>query len=455
VIATDVGGQREIRDPLLQLVDVDADPESLAERLAALPLRTGLLARPAKRMPRLWSVGLSARPAGRTDLDTLFVTANLNAGGAQRSLVNLAGSIASRHRIAIAVCADTTYPAFAAALAQRGIEHFRPAADADVFALAESLLSTAAFRGARNLCFWNASPRVKLLVAKFAPPALRVIDVSPGDYSFREMEGASEFAEAIAYPADAYYERLDHMVLKFHSKAAVPCARVSVIPNGVAPMPAQPNAGSACFLVCGRIAPSKRLEVVIEAFRALLDCVPTAQLHFVGPCEPREREYGERILALAAGLPVYFHGAVADAGALHLRFAATVVLGTNQGSPNAILEAMASGIPVIANASGGTGELVIDGQTGWLLEEGADAAAVARAMRAAVADPGMAAACAARARERVASRFSLETMAESYLRLLVPEATPVREKMAPCRSDSAPVAAPPLPSAPSPATAVR
>jgi glycosyltransferase involved in cell wall biosynthesis len=131
------------------------------------------------------------------------------------------------------------------------------------------------------------------------------------------------------------------------------------------------------------------------------------------------------------------------------------VLGTNQGSPNAILEAMASGIPVIANASGGTGELVIDGQTGWLLEEDADAAALAGAMRAAIADPGMAAARAARARERVASRFSLETMADSYLRLLVPEATLVREKMAPCRSDSAPVAAPPLPSAPSPATAVR
>jgi hypothetical protein len=54
----------------------------------------------------------------------------LNAGGAQRSLVNLACAFPRAHRVEIAVCGDTTQEAFARALAQAGIRCHRPAPSA-------------------------------------------------------------------------------------------------------------------------------------------------------------------------------------------------------------------------------------------------------------------------------------------------------------------------------------
>jgi glycosyltransferase involved in cell wall biosynthesis len=185
VVATDVGGQREIDHPALALLPSTAGTGAFASRLAALPVRRMLAASPAARAPRAWSLTLAHRAPCGPPVDTLFVTANLNAGGAQRSLVNLAGALAGRHAFAIAVCGESTHPAFARVLASRGVDVFRACAERDDFAIAESLLAHAAARGVRALAFWNAAPGVKLLVARFAPPSLRLVDVSPGRYAFR------------------------------------------------------------------------------------------------------------------------------------------------------------------------------------------------------------------------------------------------------------------------------
>ena len=94
------------------------------------------------------------------------------------------------------------------------------------------------------------------------------------------------------------------------------------------------------------------------------------------------------------------------------------MIGTHQGSPNAVLEAVAGGIPVIANASGGTAEMVRGGATGWLLAEGASAAEIAAAMEQAIAEPHTAARFASNAREFVRKHHRIEDMADRYLALL-------------------------------------
>ncbi|NJD86436.1 MAG: glycosyltransferase [Betaproteobacteria bacterium] len=415
VVAADVGGQREIDHPALELLPPGAGADAFAKRLARHPVRTRLEPRPFARAPRAWSLTLAHRRPSGPAIATLLVTANLNAGGAQRSLVNLARSLAGRHAIAVAVCGVSTQGAFAAGLRERGVEAFRVAATPDDLAIAESLLAHASARRARALCFWNVAPGVKLAVSRFAPPGLRLVDASPGRYAFEELEGATTMAAATGQDAAAYYRRLDTLVIKHADPAPPRCARVEIVPNGVGLRePAPPPPRSPRFLVSGRLAPSKRLETVLAAFEALVRERPGAELHVVGTAAPRHAAHAHA-LREAGGAGVRFRGPDAGLGYLAEPWTAAIVLGTHQGSPNAVLEAMSAGIAVIANASGGTGEIVRDGVTGWLLPEACRAEDLARAMGEAAADGPLARRLGLAGRERVARRHSLESMALRYL----------------------------------------
>jgi glycosyltransferase involved in cell wall biosynthesis len=82
-----------------------------------------------------------------------------------------------------------------------------------------------------------------------------------------------------------------------------------------------------------------------------------------------------------------------------------------EGLPRSVLEAMASRRPVVATAVGGVGELVEDGQTGFLAPAG-DADALASRLGALLADPQLRAEMGARGRARVEKEFSVERMVE-------------------------------------------
>ena len=418
VLATDVGGQRENGDERLLLVAPDTPADAIAARLADWPVRTDLAPQRAPRLPRAWSLTLTDHRTVPAEFDTLLVTANLNAGGAQRSLVNLALPLSRRQRIAIGVVGPSTQDAFAGTLLAGGVRVFRPAPAAEPLAAAESLLAWAARHGVRNLCFWNVDARMKLLIARFAPPHLRLIDVSPGHYAFLELEAALPWAAAFDMDAAAFYARLDHLVLKYRAAQAPPAACVSVIPNGVAPRPARAAWPAAPrFLVSGRIAPSKRLELVVAAFGQFAALHAGAELHVVGVAEPRHADYAASLERQAGHARVRFRGARPTLDFLSETFTAAVVLGTHQGSPNAVLEAMSAGIPVIANASGGTGEVVINGRTGWLLREDCGAAEIVQALREAASDQARNELFGRVGRALVAEHHAMETMVARYLTL--------------------------------------
>jgi glycosyltransferase involved in cell wall biosynthesis len=87
-----------------------------------------------------------------------------------------------------------------------------------------------------------------------------------------------------------------------------------------------------------------------------------------------------------------------------------------EGLPLVVLEAMAHGKPVVATPVGGTPELVVDGETGLLVEPG-DAGALADALSALLADRERAARMGAAGRERVLREFSASAMVERVLGL--------------------------------------
>lgn len=93
------------------------------------------------------------------------------------------------------------------------------------------------------------------------------------------------------------------------------------------------------------------------------------------------------------------------------------VLGSlREGISNTVLEAMASGLPVIASATGGNLELVDHGVSGELVPPG-DAAALGQALYAYARDAGRRSAHGGAGRRRVVEGFSLDRMVDEYARL--------------------------------------
>ena len=85
-----------------------------------------------------------------------------------------------------------------------------------------------------------------------------------------------------------------------------------------------------------------------------------------------------------------------------------------EGISNTILEAMATGLPVVATAVGGNPELVVDGETGSLVPS-QDPKAMADAIECYINDPAMLKRHGSAGRKRVEASFSMEAMMNNYL----------------------------------------
>jgi glycosyltransferase involved in cell wall biosynthesis len=424
VVASRVGGQGEVASEGLTLVEREAPLDVWASRLLeALDRRVPFPSWAGFPSYRLWTLAHLARPFRRDDR-VLAVTANLNAGGAQRSLVNLARALGS-DRMEVAVTGDSTADYFLAQLTAAGVGVHRTASCRDPFDHAERIVEHVCRKGIGTICFWNVDPKIKLLVTKaIAFTDVAVVDVSPGANSLDEMRRVEPFGELIAFGARAYYDRLDRLVVKYQA-AAVPgdASRITFIPNGVFPA-ARVKEGYAVgpaprVVVNGRIAPTKFLVEIVEAMANVRQSIEGAELHVLGDAEPRHREYSRAVRAAAGAeidRTVFFHGAAGDGFERLADYDVFVVLGREQGCPNALLEALAAGLPCVANDDGGVREQIIDGRTGLLLLDRSPATlagAIVRLLR----DRVLAERLGRAGRAHVLADFSMDAMVDRYASL--------------------------------------
>lgn len=143
--------------------------------------------------------------------------------------------------------------------------------------------------------------------------------------------------------------------------------------------------GSAfTFLYVGRLAPEKSVDVVLRAFAQLRTTVPSGSVRLLiaggGPAE--------RDLRAIAGPDVTFVGTLhreQDLPVLYASADAFVFASQTETLGLVILEAMASGLPVIATPAGGVAEHLIPGENGLVFEPG-DIFGCARRMRELVTD---------------------------------------------------------------------
>ena len=425
IVASKVGGQGEVSSSGLTLIDANASDQAWVD---ALTTRIGQRFEPPawSKFPsyRLWTLASLARPV----LDcgkTLFVTANLNSGGAQRSLVNLATHIVGCANFEIIVNGNSSHPYFYRRLRAAGVRVQRSGDTFNAFDHAEVLVHKICAEDIGTVCFWNVDHKVKLLLVKaLGWTKVRFIDVSPGGYAFDEMDETTSFQRFAAYTSEEYYRRLDTLILKYDGPYPAECeGKVLVIRNGVS-FPVHTKSryeiGSAPKVVMnGRIAPSKFLEEIIEAMQMLRESIPNVELHIFGGAEECEQQYFEKITATAQkklGTGVRFYGANFETISQIAQFDAYVVLGKHQGCPNALLEALAVGLPCVANNDGGTREQVIDGVTG-LLVSSTNPASVAFALKRILSNRNLAKRLGRAGRSHVEKHFSMREMTEKYLQL--------------------------------------
>jgi sugar transferase (PEP-CTERM/EpsH1 system associated) len=186
-------------------------------------------------------------------------------------------------------------------------------------------------------------------------------------------------------------------------------------PSGLPGRPADCERQMITIGTVGRLDPVKNQVALLEAVAGLLPGLPGLRLTIVGD-GPLRRFLEEKAAALGLRDVVTFTGARSDTPDLMRGFDLFVLPSINEGISNTILEAMATGLAVVASDTGGNPEVVADGVTGRLYEA-SKPQALSQALLPYLTDPALRRAHGQAGRDRVVQNFSLDAMVQRYLDL--------------------------------------
>jgi colanic acid/amylovoran biosynthesis glycosyltransferase len=175
---------------------------------------------------------------------------------------------------------------------------------------------------------------------------------------------------------------------------------------------ADPARSPPLVLAVGRFVEVKGPQLTLAAFARVLCQCPEARLRMIGD-GPLLEECRRLSNSLAVDHAITFlgrqpHNVVVEemrGARLFAQHSIEAASGAIEGSPVAILEAGASGLPVVATSHGGIPDVVIDNETGLLVEE-RDVEGMAQQMLRPLRDPALAGSLGRAARRRVETHFS-------------------------------------------------
>lgn len=196
-----------------------------------------------------------------------------------------------------------------------------------------------------------------------------------------------------------------------------PGLRADVIPNGVdtdwfRPADKPPGGDTVEIVSVARLIPRKGLDTLIRACKRLADNEVQFVCHIAGE-GPEEGNLRALAAELGLGEAVRFHGRLErdEIRDLLPRCGIFALPSHAEGMPNAALEAMACGLPLVLTDTGGSDELV--GDNGYVVPRG-DAEALAEPLLRLCRNAELRGAMARRSRER-AGGFAWRRVAERYL----------------------------------------
>lgn len=216
-------------------------------------------------------------------------------------------------------------------------------------------------------------------------------------------------------------------VADFYQSLGYPADRVTVIPNGIdvpEPAPFDREAlraeieiprGVPIIGFVGRMARQKRVDDLVFAMALVAILRPDAHLLLVGDGPERDK-----LMKYAREIDIDHHtrftGHRTDAAKLLRIMDLFWIASDFEGQSNSIMEAMAAGLPVIATDIPPNRELVLDGETGFLVRVG-DRAGFQQFADRLLADPELARRLGDAGRERMRQHFRIDQMVEAHARL--------------------------------------
>jgi glycosyltransferase involved in cell wall biosynthesis len=206
--------------------------------------------------------------------------------------------------------------------------------------------------------------------------------------------------------------------------------KIAVVPNGLDLEPYEISSPRTRLRKVAVVANLRRLkghDVLVDAAVAVLARFPDARFELIGD-GPERAALVARAEARGVARAFTFAGHRDDVPARLAQNDIFVLPSRSESFPNAVLEAMAAGLPVVASGVGGIKELIEDGRTGWLVPAG-DKDALADRLMHVMADPADAARIGAAARADAIARFSFDRMVAGFDQVYVTELT--RRGMAP------------------------
>jgi glycosyltransferase involved in cell wall biosynthesis len=223
-------------------------------------------------------------------------------------------------------------------------------------------------------------------------------------------------------------------VREFYVQNGIPADKFVVIPNGIEPYETPPG-GKSREAICaelgvppnakliaaiGRLWPQKRVKDLIWAAELLRVARDDVHVLIIGDGPQRWRlerycdQVGNRSMC-------HFLGERGDIPRLLPHLYAVCLASAYEGQSNALMEAMAAGLPVVASDIPGNRDLVAPGETGFLAPVG-DKGGIARKLQTLLNQPELAARLGAAGRQRMLTEFRVDQMiarhAELYRQLL-------------------------------------
>ncbi len=224
-----------------------------------------------------------------------------------------------------------------------------------------------------------------------------------------------------------------HIESYLHKDVGIPLSKLTQLYNGVDAVRFTPKSSHASnydllppgFVsedsivigTVGRMEPVKDQLTLVDAFIRLLDLCANERanlrLIIIGDGDLKSQAQ-EKLNNTGVETQAWLPGSRDRIPELMQAMDIFVLPSRNEGISNTILEAMATGLPVVATHVGGNPELVVENETGVLVPA-VNSTALADALREYVLNPSRRLAHSQAGRARIVERFMLEHMVEKYL----------------------------------------